>query len=290
MWFSNERSVQYTLFIMTSMLQVMASVVSAALGRDSLLVRNLRPAYESTLDWLDGGRGIEWEINGVLYRIDPHFRYLINHDHESAVASFLRSRVKPGDLCFDVGANVGIYALQFAHWSAPGGRVVAFEPNPEACAALTKHVRINGLSGQVTVEPLAVGDQQGNAVLYAAGSDTRSRLSQPNDLIANRTVSSTVSMTSLSEFSRHNGLIPDWLLIDIEGLELAALRGASELILERRYKLGIVIEMHPGFWTILGTSRTEVEGLLRELRLHAVPLTGQADPLGEYGLVHLAFE
>jgi FkbM family methyltransferase len=275
---------------MTSMLQVMARGVSDSLGRDSLLIRTLRPIYESTLDWLGGGRGIEWEINGVLYRIDPHFRYLINHDHESAVASFLRSRVKPGDLCFDVGANVGIYALQFAHWSAPGGRVVAFEPNPEACAALTKHVRMNGLSGWVRVEPFAVGDQQADAMLYAAGADSRSRLAKPNELIADRSVCSIVSMISLSEFSRHNGLIPDWLLIDIEGLELAALRGATDLILERRHKLEIVVEMHPGFWAILGTSRAEAEGLLRELGLHAVPLTGQADPLGEYGLVHLAFE
>jgi hypothetical protein len=30
----------------------------------------LRPAYESTLDWLSGGSGIEWEINGVFYRIE----------------------------------------------------------------------------------------------------------------------------------------------------------------------------------------------------------------------------
>jgi hypothetical protein len=48
--------------------------------------------------------------------------------------------------------------------------------------------------------------------------------------------------------------------------------------------------MHPSFWTILGTSRAQAEGLLRELGLRAVPLTGQADPLGEYGVVHLAFD
>jgi len=41
--------------------------------------------------------------------------------------------------------------------------------------------------------------------------------------------------------------------------------------------------MHPGFWTILGTTRAEAEGLLRELGLRALTLTSQADPLGEWG-------
>lgn len=275
---------------MTSILQPLATAISGVLGRNSSLIKNLRPAYELTLDWLSRGRGIEWEINGVLYRIDPHFRHVVNHNHESAVASFLRSRVKPGDLCFDIGANVGIYALQFAHWSAPNGRVIAFEPNPEACAALTKHLTMNGLSTRATVEPLAVGDQDCDVTLYAVGADSRSRLRTPNDQIADRAITSTVRMIRLSEFSRQNALVPNWLLIDIEGLEFAALRGASDLIRDQRYKLGIVVEMHPSFWPALGNNRAEAEGVLRELGLHAVPLSGQADPLGEYGIVHLTFE
>jgi FkbM family methyltransferase len=69
-----------------------------------------------------------------------------------------------------------------------------------------------------------VGDQEGDATLYAAGADSRSRVGEPNDQIADRTVSSTVRMTRVSEFSRQNGLVPNWLFIDIEGLEFAALR------------------------------------------------------------------
>jgi hypothetical protein len=46
--------------------------------------------------------------------------------------------------------------------------------------------------------------------------------------------------------------------------------------------------MHPDAWLQSGTSRAEADDLLRELRLQAIPLTGQADPMDEYGIVHLA--
>ena len=275
---------------MTSMLQGIARVASAALGRESLLIRKLRPAYESALNRLSGGRGIEWEINGALYRIDPHFRHQMGHNYEPAVASFLQTGVRPGHLCFDVGANVGVYALQLARWSTPSGRVVAFEPNPAAAAVLRRHLTMNGLLARVTVAPLAVGDRDGEATLYAVGADGMSRLGEPNEQLAGRTTPATVRTIRLDEFCRQSGLIPNWLLIDIEGFEFAALRGASDLIKGRRGKLGIVVEMHPSVWRTPGTSRAEAEALLRELGLQAMPLTGQADALGEHGVVHLAFK
>src|SRR5205085_9663014 len=113
-----------------SLLQGAARKTAGLLGRESWLVRRLRPTYESLLDWLSDGRGIAWPINGVTYRIDPHVRHRLGQNYDAPVAAFLSARVKPGAVCVDVGANVGVYVLQFARWSGPKGRVVAFEPNP----------------------------------------------------------------------------------------------------------------------------------------------------------------
>ncbi|CAN5887382.1 hypothetical protein BH18ACI5_BH18ACI5_16260 [soil metagenome] len=44
----------------------------------------------------------------------------------AGVDSPLVRAARPGSTCFDVGANVGVYALQFAHWTGAAGRVVAF--------------------------------------------------------------------------------------------------------------------------------------------------------------------
>src|SRR6185436_17688589 len=158
-----------------SLLQATARYTSGLIGRQSPLIRRLRPLYESFLDWSGGDSGIPWTINGVSYRIDPHYRHQLGQNYDEPVAAFLRQRVKPGALCLDVGANVGVYVLQFANWSEPNGHVIAFEPNPSAIAILQKHVEMNGLRERVRIVPAAVGEASGEDVLYAAEADAMSR-------------------------------------------------------------------------------------------------------------------
>ena len=271
-----------------SALQTVAGRVAGLVGRESWLIRKLRPAYESFLEWSGRGRGAAWTVNGVEYRVDPHHRHRLGQNYDAPVAAFLRARVKAGDVCVDVGANVGVYVLQFAHWSAPAGRVVAFEPNPGARVVLERHVEFNGLGGRVQIVPAAVSDRAGSATLYADGADGMSRLGEPNRAIAGRVREFNVPTVTLDEYCATAGVEPDWLFVDIEGFEVAALEGARRLINSRGRAMGIVVELHPNVWHTAGTSRAGLERLLDELKLEAVPLTGQKDALGEHGLVHLA--
>jgi len=271
-----------------SLIQTTARHTAGLLGHDSWLIRQLRPAYETLLGVAGGGQGIAWEINGVPYRIDPHQRHRLGQQYDAPVAAFLRERVKPGAICLDVGANVGVYVLQFAHWSAPNGRVIAFEPNPEACAVLENHINLNHLSSRVDVVPAAVGAESGEATLFAADADGMSRLGAPNQLIAERVTRLKVPVVTLDEYCEEWGIEPDWLFMDIEGFEIAALAGAQRLIARRGRALGIVVEMHPDIWDSAATTHGQAEALLAKLGLRPVPLQGQADALREYGLVYLA--
>src|SRR2546426_8946209 len=272
-----------------SLLQETARRAAGLLGRESWLIRRLRPAYESFLDWSNGSQGMPWEINEVTYRIDPHHRHRLGQNYDAPVAAFLRQRVKPGTVCFDIGANVGVYVLQFAYWSAPTGRIVAFEPNPSACSILKKHVRMNELSERVRIVPAAVGEISGEQILYAAEADGMSRLGEPNPALEGNVTRITVPVVTLDEYCASAGLQPDWLFIDIEGFEIAALSGARELIRERRGTLGIIVEMHPNVWGSANTTRAMAEELFADLGLRTVALTGQSDPLGDYGIVHLPY-
>jgi len=254
--------------------QTLAAKVATLLGRQSHIIRLLRPGYESVLDWATSRRGITWDINGVMYHIDPHFRHQMGKDYDAAVASLLRREVRPGAICFDVGANVGVYVLQFAYWSRPGGRVVAFEPNPDARGILLKHIRLNGLIDCVETIATAVGAEVGEATLYKAGTDGMSSLGAPNKEIAHLVSPITVPVTTLDKFCESTNLVPDWLLMDIEGFEIAALEGASKLIESRNGGLGIIIEMHPALWNGAGTSRKDAEHLLNKMGVVLHPLNG----------------
>ena len=148
------------------LLQAAGHRVGDRLGRDSRSAARLRPLYERALYWSTLGRGIAWPINGVEYRIDPRHRHRLGQDYDPPVARFLAGRIRPGATCVDVGANVGAYVLQLAHWSRPQGRVIAFEPNASARRVLNRHLRMNEIDRRVTVVPSALSHTQGTAMFF----------------------------------------------------------------------------------------------------------------------------
>jgi hypothetical protein len=137
--------------------------------------------------------------------------------------------------------------------------------------------------------PSAVGETSGEDILYAVGADGMSRLGEPNKALSESVREIAVPIVTLDEYCKANDLKPDWLFIDIEGFEIAALAGARELIQSCQGDLGIVVEMHPNVWNSANTTRARAECLLAELQLHPVPLSGQKDPLSEHGIVHLTY-
>lgn len=271
-----------------------AQSLVGGLGRDSRLVTAIRPAYEWWLRWSSNGRGIRQTVNGrERFRIDPRYRIHFPEVYEPAVCAHLRERVRRGAVCLNLGAHVGVYALCLAEWSGPTGRVYAFEPNPRTRAVLENHVALNERQGWIEVVPLAVGDFSGDATLFTAESvqfSPLSRLGAPNPDVPGATpVRIGIRVTTLDAFCHVRGLQPDWIVMDVEGYEVAALRGAAELVRRGRDHLGIVAEMHPNLWEPAGESRAAMERLLADLGLRPVALTGQQDALGEHGMVRLEY-
>ena len=69
--------------------------------------------------------------------------------------------VRSGDVVFDVGANVGLFAIHLSR-TTPGVRVYAFEPIPPLFEALTRNINEHGPG--VRIYNTGLADRDGDAV------------------------------------------------------------------------------------------------------------------------------
>jgi FkbM family methyltransferase len=150
-------------------------------------------------------------------------------DAENETREAFFAEVAPGDVFYDIGAHGGVYSLTYL--ARCGGEVHSFEPMPEE---LLQNFRLNG-RGTERVHAVAVGDQAGSVRMTtkfrssnhidAAGGDREVPIVRIDDLAAQR---------SLPD--------PRWIKIDIEGMELPALRGAEQLL--RRAQPVVICEIN----------------------------------------------
>lgn len=250
------------------------TIVPPALGRA------LQVPYVAILEGLTRGKGVPRRINGEPpIFISPKYRW-VPETYEPTVCAWVKERLKPGDVIFDVGAQLGVYALLGARWVAPGGRVFAFEPGPETVSALRRHVKLNDAEKIVEVVPAACGASPGTATMFTVGTHDHNTLS-PAALGLKDPQAVEVQVVTLDAFSKERGIRPHLVKIDTEGWELHILRGAVDLV--EQEDIFFVVEMHPYAWEGAGYDRADMERFLQEHRVAAVPLTGQTDPLAEYG-------
>jgi FkbM family methyltransferase len=267
--------------------RVVKGLAGLIASRESPLRRTLSPLYGSLLYALSGGRGVAAELNGTSFRVDPRYRWFLQPHYEADLAQFLRARMRPGQCCLDIGAHIGVYALQVARWTAPGGRVIAFEPNPGTATVLRRHLRMNGLESVVRVEEIALGRVAGAVSLFGETGSGLTRMAAPNPDDAGAQHIAMVHVQTVDEYCAASTLEPDWMLIDVEGFEFDVLSGAMATILRRGPALSIVVEIHPTLWETTGWSIADVENLCAAIERRLVPLTGQQDALGQYGSILL---
>ncbi|QIX61991.1 FkbM family methyltransferase [Hymenobacter sp. BT18] len=71
---------------------------------------------------------------------------------------FLRRIVKPGDVCLDIGANLGYYSVMLSKLTGPAGQVLAVEPIPAFQAIWRDNVRLSGYDNLMLL-PYALGGE-----------------------------------------------------------------------------------------------------------------------------------
>jgi FkbM family methyltransferase len=175
----------------------------------------------------------------------------------------------------DVGAHVGLFSLLAAR---QGARVLALEPNPATAEILRENLRLNGFS-DAQVRSVAAGERDGVGVLEVPEIyDGRASIVPGWASGAEGTPFRRIEVpirTIDQEFSGSGFDRIDWLLIDVEGSELQALRGARKTLDRTRR---VILEVARGPW------REECRRILEadhDLRIRSVE---PQSPVTEYWL------
>ncbi len=158
---------------------------------------------------------------------------------ERAERIFYLEKLRENMVVFDVGANVGELTLLFSRFAA---EVHAFEAGFETFKRLETVCRASQRSN-VRLNHLALSDKKGSIKMNIyddAFSEFNSQAARPmKDYgldIAPVKIEETAA-TTIDDYCRENGIERiDLLKIDVEGSELQVLKGAREMLENRRIK------------------------------------------------------
>lgn len=158
---------------------------------------------------------------------------------------FARAHVKPGAVVWDVGANLGLFALAAAVKAGANGRVLAIEPDLQMLNVLRRSMRemptsaapIQAVCAAVSDAPgivqLSVSNR-GRSSNFMAGTPGASTSGGVRALV-------DVAAVTLDGLMETTGA-PDVVKIDVETAEMLVLNGGTKMLAEARPTILVEIE------------------------------------------------
>jgi FkbM family methyltransferase len=167
--------------------------------------------------------------------------YFLGRYYELATLLALDAFLRPGDRMLDVGANIGMVALEAARLVGPTGRVDCFEPNPRCLDRLAEHRSLNELEW-LHIHPFALADEDSRQCLSVVtdhdGMGTLATVSAEDETLVSRRFEVTTRRGD-DAVRAADGRDPAFIKIDVEGFEGRVLAGLQ----------GVLRESHPVVYT-----------------------------------------
>lgn len=190
------------------------------------------------------------KINGIVFPNFYHYQYLnIGSDKEYIQFEFCRilykifgdsylkdklsyyeiyqGKIKEGDIVFDCGSNLGIFA---AYAASKGAIVYCFEPSTYTrhYLQITQQIYPNN----IIIVPYGLSDKINFSYFIQYDNPAASRTADQNQLIHHSILyKDRVELITLDSFCEKTKIIPNFIKMDIEGSEIKALLGGKNTII-----------------------------------------------------------
>jgi len=152
-------------------------------------------------------------------------------------------KANKGDVIFDIGSNIGLFALKQAWRIGAKGKIWAFEPNAFVFRRLIKNLRENNITNTVTIQKAVTSKTGKIKFVVNANITPKGKPLHVREISKNKNIIMEVESVTLDDFVLENNIRKINLMkIDVEGEEYEVLKGASQRTLFITEK--IVLEYH----------------------------------------------
>lgn len=194
---------------------------------------------------------------GVLRLLSPLrawvYRMRGDDGYEAKFAKAVQQAVGPGDVVWDIGANLGLYTRVFLDLAGPDGKVIAFEPAPACFAAMQETFKD---VPNVQLMNMAMGNETGTVEMelaMEANAPTHSLVSAASD----ETVA--VAITRGDDLvAEEQAPVPNVIKIDVEGFEQEVLLGMAHLLRNKNVR-EVLLEVHFKLLEVKGTKHAPTQ-------------------------------
>lgn len=169
---------------------------------------------------------------------------------EPWTVEWLEQYVEPGDVVYDVGANVGTFSLIAARGC--GATVIAFEPGYANFARLCENIRLNDCDISIVPLPWALGDESGlTTFVYRSLEAGQSRHSleahrwRPTGRKDERYRQPICTIRLDDALPLFQLPPPAHIKVDVDGAEARVLRGAVTSLKSAR---SVLVEAEVALW------------------------------------------
>ena len=156
---------------------------------------------------------------------------------EPATVQWILDRMKPGEVLYDVGANVGAYSMVAAMQARQNAKIYAFEPSFATFQQLCRNVVLNQCQDRVIPHMLALSagtavarfnyaSLQGGTSLHTLGEAIDYKGEQFQPIYCQEMLS-----FSIDDLVARFGFSPPTLMkIDVDGTELDIIEGTAQVL------------------------------------------------------------